>query len=66
MDRYLITIIAEFKSDQDIFNIVRGIAPIIESQSLNFQYTKEVLLIHFKTSIDKNEIFIDVKHLSKQ
>lgn len=57
MNRYLITIIAEFKSDQDIFNIVRGIVPIIESQNLNFQYSKEVLLIYFKTGIDKNEIF---------
>jgi len=63
MDRYLITIIAEFKSDQDFFNIVRGIAPIIESQCLNFQYTKEVLLIHFKTGIDKNEIFDYIKNV---
>lgn len=63
MNRYLITIIAEFKSDQDFFNIVRGIVPIIESQNLSFQYSKEVLLIYFKTGIDKNEIFDYIKNV---
>jgi len=57
MDRYLLTIIGDFKSEEECTEIAMAITPIVDSPHLKFQHSKGILLFHFETDVNKDEIF---------
>lgn len=61
MDKYLLTIIGNFKSDKECSEIAMAITPIVDSPHLKFQHSKGVLLFHFETEVDKEEVFVYIQ-----
>jgi hypothetical protein len=61
MDKYLLTIIGNFKSEDECSEIAMSITPIVDSPHLKFHYSKGVLLFHFETEIDKEEVFVYIQ-----
>jgi hypothetical protein len=61
MDRYLLTIIGDFKSEDECTEIAMAITPIVDSQHLKFQHSKGILLFHFETEVDKEEVFVYIQ-----
>jgi hypothetical protein len=57
MDRYLLTIIGNFKTDEECSEIAMAITPIVDSPHLKFQYNNGILLFHFQTEVNKDELF---------
>jgi hypothetical protein len=57
MNKYLLTILGEFKTLEICKNVALSITPIVDSPNLKFQYDKGVLIFHFSSEIPKEEIF---------
>lgn len=57
MKRFLLTVIGNFDSQKICKEIALGITPIVDSPHLKFQHTKGVLIFHFETEVEKNEIY---------
>jgi hypothetical protein len=61
MDRYLLTIIGNFQTEDECSDIAMAITPIVDSPHLKFHYSKGVLLFHFETEVDKEEVFVYIQ-----
>lgn len=61
MNNYLLTIIGEIKSEKMCEEIALSISPIVDSSNLKFQHKNGVLLMHFGTEIDKDEVYEYIK-----
>lgn len=56
MKKYLLTIFGELKSDTICKEIALTLTPIVDSPNLKFQFTKGVLIFHFASEMDMNDI----------
>jgi len=56
MKKYILTIIGNFNDDAICREIVEIVTPVVDSPSLKFQFAKEVLIFHFGSEMELNEI----------
>jgi len=56
MNNYLLTIIGEFQTKEMCKSIALSLTPIVDSPSLKFHYTKNVLVFHFSSEVSQVEI----------
>lgn len=61
MNNYLLTIIGDIKSEKMCEEIALSISPVVDSSNLKFQHKNGVLLMHFGTEIDKDEVYEYIK-----
>jgi hypothetical protein len=61
MNKYLLTILGEFKTKEMCQNVALSITPIVDSPNLKFQHANGVLIFHFSSEIPKEEIYEYVK-----
>ena len=57
MNKYLLTILGEFKTKEMCQNVALSITPIVDSPNLKFQHANGVLIFHFSSEIPKEEIY---------
>jgi hypothetical protein len=57
MKKYLLTIIGNFKSENECKEIALTLTPIVDSPQLKFQHKNGILIFHFATEVSKEEIF---------
>jgi len=60
MDNYLLTVLGTF-DDSMCREIALSVTPIVDSKNLKFQYAKGVLIFHFTSEVNKEEIFEYIK-----
>ena len=56
MKKYLVTIFGDFKSDAICKEIAIALSPVVDSPNLKFQFTKGVLIFHFASEMEMNDI----------
>ena len=56
MNKYLLTVIGDFKSQEKLKEIALAFSPLVDSPILKYQYTKGVLLFHFESEMDMKDI----------
>jgi hypothetical protein len=56
MKKYLVTIFGDFKSDDICKEIAISLSPVVDSPNLKFQFTKGVLIFHFASEMEMNDI----------
>jgi len=56
MENYLLTVLGTF-DDSMCKEIALSVTPIVDSPNLKFQYAKGVLIFHFTSDVNKEEIF---------
>jgi hypothetical protein len=56
MKKYLLTVIGDFKSQEELREIALALSPIVDSQTIKYQYTKGVLICHFASEMDMKDI----------
>jgi hypothetical protein len=56
MNKYLLTVIGDFKSQEKLKEIALAFSPLVDSPTLKYQYTKGVLLFHFASEMDMKDI----------
>jgi len=56
MKKYLLTIFGDFKSDAICKEIAIALSPLVDSPNLKFQFTKGVLIFHFASEMEMNDI----------
>jgi hypothetical protein len=56
MKKYLLTIFGDFKTNSVCNEIAMALAPLVDSPSLKFQFTKGVLIFHFGSEIQIKDI----------
>ena len=56
MKKYLLTIFGDFNSDAICKEVAMLLAPLIDSPSLKYQYTKGVLIFHFGSEMEITDI----------
>ena len=56
MKKYLVTIFGDFKSDEICKEIAIALSPVVDSPNLKFQFTKGVLIFHFASEMEMNDI----------
>ena len=56
MKKYLVTILGDFKSDAICKEIAVALSPLVDSPNLKFQFTKGVLIFHFASEMEMNDI----------
>lgn len=62
MKKYFLTIIAESKfGDQEAIDIGLAIGEIVDSKFLNFNYSESVLVFHFESSVNKEDMFTFIR-----
>ena len=57
MNNYLLTVIGSFESEEVCKDIALSITPIVDSPNLKFQHAKGVLIFHFASEVDQQEIY---------
>jgi hypothetical protein len=57
MKKYLLTIIGKFGGDDIRNQIARSLIPIVDSPNLKFVNGEDVLIFHFDTEVNKEEIY---------
>ena len=57
MNKYVLTIIGSFNSQEECQEIALTLTPIVDSPHLKFQHTKGTLIFHFASEVSKSEIF---------
>ena len=60
MNNYLLTVLGTF-DDTMCREIALSVTPIVDSPNLKFQYAKGVLIFHFTSEVNKEEIFEYIK-----
>jgi hypothetical protein len=60
MNKYLLTVLGTF-DDTMCREIALSVTPIVDSPNLKFQYAKGVLIFHFTSEVNKEEIFDYIK-----
>lgn len=56
MKKYLLTVIGDFKTQEKLREIALALSPLVDSQTLKYQYTKGVLIFHFASEMDMKDI----------
>ena len=56
MKKYIVTIFGDFKSDVICKEIAIALTPLVDSPNLKFQFTKGVLIFHFASEMEMNDI----------
>jgi hypothetical protein len=56
MKKYLLTIVGDFKSEAICKEIAIALSPLVDSPNLKFQFTKGVLIFHFGSEMEMNDI----------
>jgi hypothetical protein len=57
MKKYLLTVFGEFNSKEIIARLGKGMAPIVDSPQLKFQYIKGAIVFHFGSEVSADEIY---------
>jgi len=57
MKHYLLTVIGEIESEKMCKEIALSLSPLVDSPNLKFQHKNGVLLFHFGTEVNKDEIY---------
>lgn len=57
MKNYLLTVIGQFESEKVCKEIALSLTPLVDSPNLKFQHTQGVLVFHFASEVNKDEIF---------
>lgn len=57
MKNYLLTVIGHFESEKVCKEIALSLTPLVDSPNLKFQHTQGVIVFHFASEINKDEIF---------
>lgn len=56
MNKYLLTVIGDFKSQEKLKEIALAFSPLVDSPTLKYQYIKGVLLFYFESEMDIKDI----------
>jgi hypothetical protein len=57
MRKYLLTVFGEFNNKEIIARLGKGMAPIVDSPQLKFQYIKGAIVFHFGSEVSAEEIY---------
>ena len=57
MNNYLLTVIGSFESEEVCKDIALSITPIVDSPNLKFQHAEGVLIFHFASEVEQQEIY---------
>jgi hypothetical protein len=57
MKKYLLTVFGDFSSKEIIARLGKGMAPIVDSPQLKFQYIKGAIVFHFGSEVSADEIY---------
>jgi hypothetical protein len=61
MTNYLLTVIGNFKGEQDCKEMALSITPMVDSHSINYQYSERVLIFHFASETYKAGLYEYIK-----
>ena len=56
MKKYLLVVFGDFKSKKLIESVGKGLAPIVDSRHLKFQYIKGALIMYFGSEVNQEEL----------
>jgi hypothetical protein len=57
MKKYLLTVIGNFKSEEECKDLAMTLTPLVDSPQLKFQHSKGTMIFHFATEIDQDELY---------